>query len=420
MPCGRSLVPSLVLSLTLAAAGFAAAGGVAHAQPNEDRRMWLQMLTTPPEPQRAEPAPRRARSTSNPARQRQTVETPEAAPALDVPVTHRVVVFGDSLATNLGEGLVEVLSDQPQIAAATRSRGSSGLVRDDYYDWSAEIEPFFQGEEAVDIGVVLIGINDRQDLTRDGETLPRLSEPWREAYGQRVDRILERFARAGVPLVWVGLPPPSSPRLAEDFLVINEIVRGRVANARGAIYVDIWEAFLDGENRYSATGPTLEGQIARLRAGDGIHFTPPGARKVAHFVDVEIGRIVADEPAIARPDLSVDPSIEDHDFSARDLEGLSADEIVSLLNRLGATRDVPAPAERVPEPVVGRVVPLTGVERAPGAELANGRPLAERSTRLFNERVLADGIAPPPVPGRADDFSWPPPTLTPIASDPPG
>ena len=43
----------------------------------------------------------------------------------------------------------------------------------------------------------------------------------------------------------------------------------------------------------SPQGPDFEGQIRRLRAGDGVHFTKAGARKLAHYLEREIRRVMA-------------------------------------------------------------------------------------------------------------------------------
>ena len=72
---------------------------------------------------------------------------------------------------------------------------------------------------------------------------------------------------------------------------MNEIVRESVQRL-GGTYVDIWPGFVDDENRYTATGPDVDGQTSRLRANDGVLFTRAGARKVAHFADTEIKRIL--------------------------------------------------------------------------------------------------------------------------------
>jgi hypothetical protein len=48
--------------------------------------------------------------------------------------------------------------------------------------------------------------------------------------------------------------------------------------------------FVDEAGRYSPQGPDYEGQIRRLRSGDGVYFTKFGARKLALYVDREIQR----------------------------------------------------------------------------------------------------------------------------------
>jgi uncharacterized protein len=345
-----------------------------------------------PEPQLAQQRPVR-RAAPAPAE----VETP--APAAELAVSARVVVFGDSLAHNLGSGLRNVLEDAPEISLATEARGSSGLVRDDFHDWPAAVEELLSGDDPPDIGVVMVGLNDRQILTVAGETLQPLSDPWRAAYAERVDEIINAFASRELPLIWVGLPPMSSPRLSTDLAVINEIVRER-ARQGGAFYVDIWKGFVDEDNRYSASGPNLSGQNARLRASDGIHFTPAGASKAAHFADIEIRRLIArptDRIAIARAavEAAEDPS--------------ARDEAIDLLiqRSLGELPALPGFEHTPPRVEIGPLLPLTRLDIAPGGALLSGRPSVDPATRIITERALEEGIAPTPVPGRADDFSWP-------------
>ncbi|WP_052341819.1 SGNH/GDSL hydrolase family protein [Salinarimonas rosea] len=402
--------PLVRLAITCAALVLAITAGMVPTRANEDeRRIWLEVLRS--QPATAEPAPAPRQRPRRAARPAAPATAPRAEPAAaaaaevpqDVPITHRVVVFGDSLATNLGEGLADVLSDKPNVVVETRAQGSSGLVRDDFHDWRAEIDHFLTGEDAFDIGVVLVGLNDRQDIAGPEGRLERLGPEWKDAYARRVDTILAKFRAAGVPLVWVGLPPMRSSRLSTDLLAINEIVRGRVTRG-GGIWVDTWQGFVDDDNRYSDNGPTLEGQIARLRAGDGIHFTPAGGRKAAHFADVEIRRLLArDRPA---PISAAAPVPAAGGLAAiGDLEALTVEEIIARLSALPeAPEDVAI--EDAP-PAIGPVVPLTETAAAGSTALVRAPPLADRATRLLNERVLADGVAPPAAPGRADDFTWP-------------
>src|SRR5262249_56852681 len=69
---------------------------------------------------------------------------------------------------------------------------------------------------------------------------------------------------------------------------------------------------VDESGRFVMAGRDFEGQIRRLRSGDGVHFTTAGARKLAHYVEREIQRVlvakatpvalpVPDEPAPQAP-----------------------------------------------------------------------------------------------------------------------
>ena len=58
------------------------------------------------------------------------------------------------------------------------------------------------------------------------------------------------------------------------------------------------------------------------------------------------------------------------------------------------------------KPAAGPVIPLSRAEISPGGTLLTGRP-KDADTSGTLERTLVHGSAPPPQPGRADDFSWP-------------
>ena len=50
-------------------------------------------------------------------------------------------------------------------------------------------------------------------------------------------------------------------------------------------------------------GPDFEGQTRRLRTSDGVHFTKAGARKLAHYLEREIRRVMppGSEPVALPP-----------------------------------------------------------------------------------------------------------------------
>ena len=61
----------------------------------------------------------------------------------------------------------------------------------------------------------------------------------------------------------------------------------------GAKFIDTWNGFTDEAGRFSAYGPDMTGQVKRLRADDGVHFTMRCYLNLAHFVEKELRRDLA-------------------------------------------------------------------------------------------------------------------------------
>ena len=336
-----------------------------------------------------------------------TAEKPVQRP---VETNYAVAVIGDSLGQMLGQGLVEAYVDHPEVAIQRKARENTGLVRDDYFDWVKGARDLLAGPEKFNAAVIMIGSNDRQQL-RDGAGVYDNRTPrWRQMYGDRVEAIAQAFKDRKIPLIWVGLPIMKGERFSSDMELMNEIFRERAGKA-GALYVDTWDAFLDDRGQYAAYGPDVNGQFQKLRAADGVHFTRPGARKLAHFVETEIKRLMDD----ARP--QVDPAVVTLDpQSTREPPPLVAAPApltppvkpADLLAALPAP--VPVGEVFIPvKPVSGSVAPLTGPVLAPGGELATRarRVNATSEAEVLLDRTLVQGRPLEPRPGRADDFSWP-------------
>ncbi|GJE57867.1 MULTISPECIES: SGNH/GDSL hydrolase family protein [Methylobacterium] len=327
------------------------------------------------------------------------------APAKTAP-TVQVAVFGDSLASYLSKGLDDVFRDNADVAVIDRSRGDSGIVRKDVVDWAKAADDYLNANPKTAYGLFMVGVNDRQAIREGGESFEPLSDKWREIYAARVDAVAKVFTDHKVPLIWVSVPPVRFELLTKDLATINDIARERIQRA-GQTYVDIWPGFVDDRNRYTATGPDLDGQRATLRTADGIHFTNPGARKVAHFADLELKRMMGangtlpvEPPAVAAvpsgAPLESGPSLDDSSTIDR--------KITAMLPSLPEPPGIPSLPVK---PASGPVVPLGRAEVSPGGTLISSRP-REGDALGTVERTMQRGAAPLPQPGRADDFKWPP------------
>jgi uncharacterized protein len=324
----------------------------------------------------------------------------------------QIAVFGDSLADHLAKGLDDAFEDNADVAVIDRAKGDSGLVRKDVVDWPKVAQDYLQSSPKVRYALVMLGANDRQPIREGDETADPLTDRWRALYRARIEALVKVFTDRKVPLIWVGLPPMQSETLSRDVASMNDILRETVTKA-GGTYVDIWPGFVDDRDRYAASGPDPEGQIAKLRTADGVHFTKAGDRKLAHFADVELKRLMgtavptAEPPAAASvaPSTAPTASAPSLDGAGQPTDTATIDrQITAMLPSLPEPPGVPALPVK---PAAGPVVPLSRAEVSPGGALLSGRPRDADNLGTV-ERTLLRGNAPTPQPGRADDFRWPP------------
>jgi len=173
---------------------------------------------------------------------------------------------------------------------------------------------------------------------------------------------------------------PAQHPASSDSAYLNELYRQEAEKVHVS-YVDIWDGFVDEEGRYSPQGPDFEGQIRRLRSGDGVYFTRFGARKLASYVEREILRALANRAApVALP-----------------------------LEPQAAPGSQPA-GSVASRPLAGPVIPLTVSTGGSDELLGSTRGEWPSGADPLAVRALTRGEAIAPQSGRADDFSWPRPS----------
>ena len=235
-----------------------------------------------------------------PARQQQRQQQPRqqapaasAAPPTPPPAkvqksenATRLAVFGDSMAIDLSKALERFYAEDPDLVVLDQGVSSSGFVREDFFDWDQAIAEDI-AENSFDLAVVIIGINDRQEINVDRQTLKPLTPQWTEAYQARIASFLNTLRAARKPVIWVGLPPMAKADYSAAISQINTVQR-LASFSGGAEFVDIYERFLGEDGRYSSYGPDVSGQNALMRKDDGIHFSSAGADKLAFYLSQSI------------------------------------------------------------------------------------------------------------------------------------
>ena len=231
------------------------------AQVKKKRRTLMDMLFGDDEPDVVVQQPQEQLLTRQP---RVEATLPPAKPAIEkAPGATRLAVFGDSLAADLGKALERFYAEDPNLAVLPMGVGSSGFVRDDFFDWNqAAAEQI--AAKSFDLAVVIIGINDRQLITADGESYKALTDGWTAEYTRRINDFLNQLRAAGKPVIWIGLPPMSKSEYSTAISQISAIQR-LASFSGGAEFLDIYERFIGEDGKYSSYGPDLNGQNARMR-----------------------------------------------------------------------------------------------------------------------------------------------------------
>lgn len=335
-----------------------------------------------------------------------TVQAPRPIAANTV-----IAVIGDNIGQLLAQGVQEAFAERPEVSVLRKVKENSGLVREDYYDWNKATRELLAGPEKISLAIMMIGSNDRQQMRDGATTLDPRTPKWNAAYAARVEAIATQFRDRKIPLIWVGMPVMKNERLSAELVAFNEIYRD-VAARTGATYVDVWEGFVDDRNQFSIFGPDLNGQIVRLRTGDGVHFTRAGARKLAYFVEGDIRRILDAQTPAAQPAIATAPVAAAGSQQQVTVRVALPPEIPQTYSQGSLPVPLPpqAPLIAIPvRPAAGPVLSLSSPATSPGGQLATrarGAPRAIDSNEL-TQRALVMGAPLDARPGRADDFSWP-------------
>jgi hypothetical protein len=370
---------------------------------------------------------------------------------------YRVVVLGDSLGEGLWSGLYRAFEEDKTLEFIQQAKPNSGFARTDSFDWNEQLAKLLK-EDNYQIAVVMFGASDAQGVRSGKDWLKVGSEGWREIYGKRVEAFVKQLRAANVAVYWVGLPIMRSPAQNTDAETLNDVYREK-AFINGARYVDTWTGFSDEGGRYSPYGPDMTGQVKRLRADDGVHFTARGYLKLAHFVEKDLrsdlnlakierniplagneeeqakvmGRdMVAEAPAAPAPTTAVPgaspaPDAAESetgtepaaDGTATPLQESNVGEVSVVRPAIDQTLQAAqgltsqgtpqggSDAEMITSELGNGLTAVATLSSVADPSLASSRPRLPLSQRPYY-KVLIKGEQLKPKTGRGDDFAWPP------------
>ena len=294
----------------------------------------------------------------------------EVAAVEKAPNAKRALVIGDFMAGALAKGLADAYRENANVVVIDASSGSSGLVRDDYYNWPAKV-PELVTEQKPDAILVMLGGNDRQTMQTAAGSLAFNSDGWRTAYTARVIALADALKATGKPVFWGGLVPVAPSAMSRDYSAFNGIVREQL-DAKGLKFVDMWNGFADEDGKYVGFGPDVRGQSVQLRADDGLNFTRAGQRKLAYFVEQNLNDIFGGAAPI-----------------------------------LAAVRPTVVAPGGITEPLIGPMVPLDALSTMGGDALsgASEGKSGNVATSIADRAANKNSARPPST--RVDSYLWP-------------
>jgi hypothetical protein len=385
----------------------------------------------------------------------QDFTTAPAPKKAEAPPTIRILVLGDSMADWLAFGLEEQLAETPEIGIVRKHRAFSGLIRYEQKsdaEWPKVARELIAAEKPQAV-IVLVGLQDRLEIRekappkpqpsaqqkpgpngqqkpgQTGQPAPQTQKPadgnddetpaiaapepqrarpagpaefrserWEELYGTKIDEMIAALRTANVPVLWVGVPAVRGAKSTADMQYLNEIFRARVEKA-GFLFVNTWDGFVDERGHFMQRGPDETGQIRQLRTSDGVHFTRFGARKLAHYVERDLKRVLREPIPAALSNVPVEPQ----PAQPAKPSGPTARPLAGPVILLGTPLQEPTDLAGGP--------PTPATKAAPASKA--GPALDAVATRM-----LVKGEPQRNEAGRADDPAWPPRMPNLVASEP--
>jgi uncharacterized protein len=191
----------------------------------------------------------------------------------------RLWIGGDSLTGSLGPSLGRRTGNSGVVQPVFDSRVSSGLLSPDFVNWprhGAEDMSRYNPE----VSVFIIGANDAKVLPEGATRDPS----WRAQYSALVEEMLTVIGGNGRVVYWVGAPVMADAAYSERVQGVNDVFREVAAKHPDVTYVDAYTLFAAPDGSFASTLSVPGGKVARVRAADGIHFTPEGGDLLAETV----------------------------------------------------------------------------------------------------------------------------------------
>ncbi|EFE09342.1 SGNH/GDSL hydrolase family protein [Citrobacter youngae] len=205
-----------------------------------------------------------------------------------LPAGKKVLMIGDSMMEGVAPQIISLLKKEHQIGGVNLSKRSTGLAYPSFFNWPKTTENALVREPDIGLLIVFMGPNDPWDMPseRNRHFLKFKSAEWESEYRQRIERILASAQQRNIPVIWALPPVMRKSKLNAGVSYLDTLYASEVSNS-GGVTVDVNTLFGYKDNHYSPNA-VIDGKKMRVRADDGIHYSPEGQRLIARAILTKI------------------------------------------------------------------------------------------------------------------------------------
>jgi S-formylglutathione hydrolase FrmB/lysophospholipase L1-like esterase len=198
----------------------------------------------------------------------------------DQPI-QKVLLTGDSMMIEgIGPPLERYFKAIEGIEVSRKGQYSTGLCRLDYFDWFSFLKEILV-EKKPDLVVITLGANDTQDIVLENrKRLMVATDPWNEAYAERVGKLISIAHEAGARMLWLGLPIMGREPYNARVQNLNKVTQEVCDKAENCLFWDASSSLTDKNGKYGSFITVKDGRHVKVRAKDSIHLTDEGGKQM--------------------------------------------------------------------------------------------------------------------------------------------
>jgi hypothetical protein len=187
-----------------------------------------------------------------------------------------ILIIGDSLVAaggGMGDSLERTLLNFKNTTVFRQGKVSSGLSRQDYFDWPAMAAKLIS-QYKPNVGIMMFGANDNTAIIdANGKIIAGYgSAKWEDQYRLRVDQMLDLFTKANTEIFVLGIPIMKNQKLSQGMQQINTLTEQETKKYANAHFISTWDLLADKDGNYTSYLIDKDGNQKLARTADGVHL----------------------------------------------------------------------------------------------------------------------------------------------------